>query len=257
MRDAVKLMTSSTGVDAVWDQANHKLTFNSSTYGSDAFVKISVKSDSTTNKQFSTGLSGTDDTGTDIVGNINGYTATGKGNTLSINTSALAMSVTMNNPGTTSLAGKDLVLSITGGGALFQLGTDINSNNQAYMGIQSADTGNLGGVDGLLYQLKSGGGLSLTDGDLNASTKIVDEALNQVTSLSGRLGAFQSSTLETNNNTLSSTVTALTSAQSSIQDADFAAETANMTRAQILVQSGTAVLKIANQNPQNVLALLQ
>jgi flagellin len=85
----------------------------------------------------------------------------------------------------------------------------------------------------------------------------VDEALNQLTSLRGRLGAFEKATLETNTDTLSNVVTALTSAQSNIQDADFAAETANLTRAQILVQSGTAVLKIANQNPQNVLALLQ
>jgi flagellin len=56
---------------------------------------------------------------------------------------------------------------------------------------------------------------------------------------------------------LTDTVTALTSAQSNIQDADFATETANLTRAQILVQSGTAVLKIANKNPENVLTLLQ
>jgi len=49
----------------------------------------------------------------------------------------------------------------------------------------------------------------------------------------------------------------LTDAESSIRDADFAKESAALTRAQILVQSGTNVLKIANQNPQNVLALLR
>ena len=42
-----------------------------------------------------------------------------------------------------------------------------------------------------------------------------------------------------------------------IRDADFAAETAALTRAQVLVQSGTQVLAIANQQPQNVLALLR
>ena len=46
-------------------------------------------------------------------------------------------------------------------------------------------------------------------------------------------------------------------AESQIRDADFAAETARLTRAQILVQSGTSVLAIANTNPQNVLALLR
>jgi flagellin len=49
----------------------------------------------------------------------------------------------------------------------------------------------------------------------------------------------------------------LTDAESQIRDADFAAETAALTRAQILVQSGTVVLQIANQNPQNVLTLLR
>jgi flagellin len=261
MKNAINLLSSSTGVAADYDGSN-VLTLTSLNYGSKESVQIKVISDATSGgTTFTKSLSGTSDTGTDIIGTINGYTSTGQGNTLSINTPALAMSITMNAPGLVSKAGKDLKLSITGGGALFQLGTDINSNNQAYMGIQSVDTGSLGGIDGLLYQLKTGGGYSLVEPtatrDLNKSTKIVDEAINEVTSLSGRLGAFQNSTLETNSNTLSSTVTALTNAQSSIQDADFAAETANMTRAQILVQSGTAVLKIANKNPENVLALLQ
>ena len=56
---------------------------------------------------------------------------------------------------------------------------------------------------------------------------------------------------------LTTTVQNLTSAQSNIQDADFAAESANLTRAQVLSQSATAVLAVANQQPQNVLALLR
>jgi flagellin len=56
---------------------------------------------------------------------------------------------------------------------------------------------------------------------------------------------------------LTDTVGNLTEAESLIRDADFAKETARLTRAQILIQSGTAVLGISNQNPQNVLRLLQ
>jgi flagellin len=55
---------------------------------------------------------------------------------------------------------------------------------------------------------------------------------------------------------LQDTLVNLTDAESAIRDADFAVESAALTRSQILVQSGTAVLTIANQNPQNVLALL-
>ena len=72
-----------------------------------------------------------------------------------------------------------------------------------------------------------------------------------------RTVAFTEPVNETNIASLSDTVTNLTDAESSIRDADFAAETARLTRAQILVQSGTQVLAIANQNPQNVLALLR
>jgi flagellin len=63
--------------------------------------------------------------------------------------------------------------------------------------------------------------------------------------------------LETNKNALNDTLINLTEAESQIRDADFAAESANLTRAQILVQSGTTVLQIANSNPQNVLSLLR
>ena len=129
------------------------------------------------------------------------------------------------------------------------------SNEQARLGIQGVSTATLGGADGTLYQLQSGGSASLaTNPELAA--KIVDEVINQVTTLSGRLGAFQSTTLQTNINTLTSTVSNLTAAQSDIQDADYAAESANLTRAQILVQAGTSVLSIANQAPQQVLSLL-
>ena len=130
------------------------------------------------------------------------------------------------------------------------------SNEQARLGIQSISTASLGGTDGSLYELQSGGSLSLANNPSGAAS-VVNEALSEITSLRGRLGAFQSTTLQTNINTLQSTLSNLTSAQSNIQDADFAVETANLTRAQILVQSSTQVLTIANQNPQNVLTLLK
>jgi len=55
---------------------------------------------------------------------------------------------------------------------------------------------------------------------------------------------------------LAATTTNLSAAQSRIQDADYAVEVSNMTRAQILQQAGTSVLAQANQVPQTVLKLL-
>jgi len=136
------------------------------------------------------------------------------------------------------------------------LGPDVVSNQQARLGISSVNTATLGGVSGRLFQLRSGNVYDL-DSDTSQAAKIVDEVITEVTTLRGRLGAFQATTLDSNINALNDTLEALTEAESSIRDADFAAESAALTRAQILVQSGTSVLSMANSNPQNVLALLQ
>jgi flagellin len=192
-------------------------------------------------------------TGVDVGATVNGVVAKADGNAISVSTPALGLEMQL----VAGLAVSDsLSFTITGGGALYQLGSNINTNNQANFGIQSVDTGHLGGSAGLLYQLASGNDADLAT-DTTKAADIVDQAVNQITSLRGRLGSFQKTTLETNIATLGDTVNALTNAQSTIQDADFASETANLTRAQILVQSGTAVLQIANRGPQQVLSLLQ
>ena len=86
--------------------------------------------------------------------------------------------------------------------------------------------------------------------------KIVEEAIDRVSNQRGRLGAIQKNVIETNVNTLGVALENITEARSAILDTDFATETANMTRAQILQQAGISVLAIANQNPANVLSLL-
>ncbi|MCQ9616421.1 FliC/FljB family flagellin [Paenalcaligenes niemegkensis] len=84
----------------------------------------------------------------------------------------------------------------------------------------------------------------------------IDAALQQVDSLRSDLGAIQNRFESTIAN-LNNTVTNLSSARSRIEDADYAVEVSNMTRAQILQQAGTSVLAQANQVPQTVLSLLR
>ena len=84
----------------------------------------------------------------------------------------------------------------------------------------------------------------------------LDSALSQVDALRGELGAVQNRFQSTIAN-LSNTVTNLSAARSRIEDADYAVEVSNMTRAQILQQAGTSVLAQANQVPQGVLSLLR
>jgi len=89
-----------------------------------------------------------------------------------------------------------------------------------------------------------------------AAITSVDNALDSVNSIRGTLGAVQSRFESTVSN-LQSSAENLSAARSRILDADFAAETANLTRAQILQQAGVSILSQANSLPQNVLALLQ
>ena len=92
---------------------------------------------------------------------------------------------------------------------------------------------------------------------LAQASRIIERAISQVAVLRGRLGAFEKNTLDTNVNSLQVALENVTSSESDIRDADFAAETANLTRAQILTQAGTSVLATANSTPQSVLKLLQ
>lgn len=84
----------------------------------------------------------------------------------------------------------------------------------------------------------------------------LDKALSQVDTLRSSLGAVQNRFDSVINN-LNSTVNNLAASQSRIQDADYATEVSNMSRANILQQAGTSVLAQANQSTQNVLTLLR
>jgi flagellin len=97
--------------------------------------------------------------------------------------------------------------------------------------------------------------LTTASGSL-AALATVDAAISTVNSTRAALGAYQarfSSVVAS----LATTGENLTASRSRVQDADFAAETANLSRAQILQQAGTAMVAQANQLPQGVLALLR
>lgn len=249
MVTAVNLLSDATDVKA--EYADGELTFNSETYGSKSLVAVNVITEGD-DGEFQTNLSGIRSAGTDIDARVNGTEANGNGNTLSVNNATLSLSLTLDPASTVT----NFNFNITGGGAKFQLGGEVVSNQQARMGIGSLSTSSLGGVNGRLYELGSGQSKALAT-DANGAAKVIDEVITKVNSLRGRLGAFQATTLESNLVSLGETVNNLTEAESSIRDADFAQETARLTRAQILIQSGTAVLGIANQSPQNVLGLLR
>ena len=94
-------------------------------------------------------------------------------------------------------------------------------------------------------------------GNYAEASDILDQAVTEISVMRGRLGAFERNTLQTNVRSLQIGLENITASESKIRDTDFAAETAKLTRAQILNQAGTSVLATANASAQNVLALLQ
>ncbi|HBJ36682.1 MAG TPA: hypothetical protein DDZ51_18380, partial [Planctomycetaceae bacterium] len=241
----INLVTDATGIRAA--AVEGELALTSTDFGSRAIVEVRVLSQAASGNFGTGGRS----LGTDVVATVNGRAASSQGNQLAVNTATLNMTATMED----GFVG-DASFTIAGGGANFQLGPDVVSNQQARIGIGSVNSARLGGVSGKLFELGSGESAALAT-DPTRAAQIVNEAIAQVTGLRGRLGAFQSTSLDSNLVSLQETVANLQEAESSIRDADFAAESAALTRAQILVQSGTNVLSLANQNPQNVLSLLR
>ena len=202
----------------------------------------------------STGASEQRAVGADAVATVNGALTVGNGLELKLNTSTLDMDFTLNK----SFGAGKTSFAITGGGALFQLGSQVNSAEQISIGIGSVAASDLGNnAVGFLNDISTGGSASVVAGKAEQAGQIVNAAIQQVSLLQGRLGAFEKNTLQTNADSLQVTLENVTASESTIEDADFAQETSNLTRAQILVQAGTSVLATANTTPQSVLKLLQ
>ena len=247
----VNQLSTATGVSAIVTSAG-TLTFNSTDYGSKQFVTVRA-----VNGTFN--ASAVNDAGVDATVLINGSQADVEGRTASLRTSNLDLSITLDTAFATKQGPSNTsTFDITGGGAKFQIGSEVSRNGQIHIGVQSVATTRLGDeTTGFLSSLASGQANSLVSGNTTQAQRIVDRATTQVAFLRGRLGALQKNVLETNVNSLGVALENVTASESAIRDADFAEETSALTRAQILSQANTSVLSQANASPRNVLSLLQ
>ncbi|MEN1705445.1 MAG: flagellin [Planctomycetota bacterium] len=212
------------------------------------------------------------DFGRDVEATINGIRAVSRGTEVSINTDFLDVVVDLNYDATQPSAANVGAISafrITGGGADFQLDGQVDIAGKVSIGIENVATRNLGrqlldtvgGAPGsqtfyFLSDLASGKELNIADGDDTKAQIVLEEAINQVSALRGRLGAFQQNVIGATIRSLGIALENTSAAESSIRDADFAAETAELTRAQILTQSANSTLLQANTAPQAALQLL-
>lgn len=283
---SINALAESTGVRAERVDAGDitsGLRFYSSAYGSEAFVSVqrigssgdffetvSLQDDAPpTDLDYDDPLvvqSAKRDAGKNVVAIVNGSLATGKGLELAIRTSALDIELLLANDFATTVDGASETFHITGGGSLFQLGPRVNASQQVNIGIQSVADSQLGGTnitlaDGntefqFLNSLKTGGVNSLLEGNFIAASKVIDTSIDEISTLRGRLGAFERNTLQTNIRSLQAALENVAGSESVLRDADFAVETSKLSRAQILTSAGTSVLATANVQAQNVLQLL-
>ncbi len=243
---AINNVKAATGVSASLSGGNLRL--DSGAFGSKQFVSL---------KAISGTFAPTAGTanGRDAKVNVNGAAAQADGVAVSFRSANLDLSF---NLGSINTSTGTTNFYVTGGGARFSLGSKVTETDKASIGLSSVSTGSLGdSISGFLSSLQSGQTNALAATNLVGAQKIIDSAVKQVSNLRGRLGAFQKFTIGSTVNALNVAYENASAAESAIADTDFAAETAKLTRAQILSQAATTVLTQANSSPQQALSLLR
>jgi flagellin len=279
---AINTFKEVTGVEAAASGTGLSLT--SSAFGTEEFVSVKVVDDGSisgtnigiydfTADNFNTvdtaskvlftaaaATNGRSDFGQDIGATINGITATSDGKTARINTDFLDVELTLSTAASQTLGAVNAngAFTITGGGADFQLASKVDIAGKVSIGMTDVASRKLGTSElGFLDDLASGKQFNVVDGtNLTGAQKVIAESIGQVSSLRGRLGAFQANTIGATIRNLGVGLENTAAAESMIRDADFASETAALTRSQILVSASTNILSLANQNPQTALQLL-
>jgi flagellin len=145
----------------------------------------------------------------------------------------------------TDFNGTKLLNGALSAGTTLQVGTGTTTNDTVSVTINKADTTTLSVTSNFVS----------TQGAAQSALTAIDSAIQAVSTARGNLGAVQNRLQSTINN-LQVAVENTSAANSRIVDVDVAAETANMTKAQILAQAGVSVLSQANQSPQLALKLL-
>ncbi len=245
---AAKIVAAATETGVSATLSGTALKLQSREFGSKAFVAASFISGDT---DFAGGVAQT--TGVDAVVEVNGQRAFVDGVKVSFNSNGTSGSFTLTSTGNS--AGDAGDISITDGGLTFQLGT--TSTTQATVGVSALFAHNLGDSSvGYLSTLKSGGSNSLSN-DANNAVLIAKSAIGQVATQRGRVGGFQKFQVETSINSLNATKEALEGARSVIRDVDYALETSELSKQNVLLQSAISLLGVAGQQSSQILSLLR
>ena len=146
-------------------------------------------------------------------------------------------------------------LYVTDQSLVFQIGANVGQTVK--IGLPDLSAEQLGrGLDDNMFTSLAEISVMTADGAQDAQN-VIDQAINEVTNIRGKIGSFQKNTLESNLTNLRIAAQNLTASEASIRDTDMAKTMSDFVKSQILLQAGTAMLAQGNQMPQVVLSLFQ
>ena len=246
--------SAQTGVTASWNAAGNQLTFQSVLTGSNKQITftdttgvVSSAANTTSN------VAGVDAAATVTIGGVAALFTGGR-------SGADGLTLTDTN-GNKLLVGE-------GGNAVSAaaaVGRVVAADSNFQIGFLSGVTANLALRNMSSSQLGAGVVAGSTLNNLDFSTAqaatsalaVLDKAIEEVSSMRGKIGNFQRNVLETNNRSLTNMRENLSASESSIRDLDVANEMTNYTKLQVMQQAGMSILGQANQGGQSVLSLLR
>ena len=264
---AINEQSEATGVVAHVIDGGTRIRLVSDEYGADAAVRVSQSEGAL----FAAAGSTVEDAGQNATLTVKGMAVSSSDGatvevanasfrgTLAFNEGAIAQTGYDQDTLTDAAAASAQMGDIRGGMQL-QLAETSGAVSRERFGIRDMQLSNIGRVtvDGENYSLAdlySGGKASLANNP-EVAAKVLDQAVTDVASARGSIGAYQSNTLQRNINGLSVAYENTTATESNIRDTDFAEEATAFMRAKILSDVGITNIQSANVNAANVLRLL-
>jgi flagellin len=246
--------SSQTGVTAAWNATGNQLTFQSVATGANKQITFTDTTGVVSSAANTTANAvGVDAAATVTIGGVAALFTGGRGGA-----DGLTLSDANGNK-----------LNIGEGGnavsAAAAVGRVVAADSNFQIGFLSGVTANLALRNMSSGQLGSGVVAGATVSNLDLSTAqgatsalaVLDKAIEEVSSMRGRIGNFQRNVLETNSRSLTNMRENLSASESSIRDLDVANEMTNYTKLQVMQQAGMSILGQANQGGSSVLSLLR
>lgn len=250
----VNAASAQTGVTATYT-AGGPIAFTSNNYGAGGKISLSDASGTVMAAAGSTTAAGSNATATVTIGSttVNFTGGSGGSNGLTL-TDADGNTVNLTQLGNaTTLPSAIAIGQVSVGSSQFQIGADAGQTAQLSLGNFASSQLGGGAVSGANM---SNLDLTTATGASNA-IKVIDAAIDQVSTARGQIGNFQSNVLQVNINQLTTQSQNLSASESNIDDANIAQVMTSYTQQQILEQAGISVLGQANQAPQQILSLIK